>query len=133
MKKTNAEDWEDLADTPEEFDEAIKNATSENERIFFEKFRHKILHETAASNDVLMHEQDNSDGLYILRVGTDDVMVGRNLLDSNEQTFPREFAGIFCALDQDLFEYINRHTTLREWLRERDYDGIRYDANNDLN
>lgn len=133
MKKFTSEDWEYVADTPEEFEEALKNAISDNERTFFKKFRHKILTETAASNDVLMHEDDNEDGLYILRVGTDDVLIGRNLTKPGEKTTPAEYAGIFLALEQDIFRYTGRHETLLEWLRRRDYKGIRYDRNNDYN
>ena len=130
MKKRN-ENWEYLADTPEEFDAAIKNAVSGNERIFFEKVRYKVLNETAASNDVLMNEADNEDKLYLLRVGTDDFMIGRNITDPNEKSSPIENAGLFGALEEDLYPYIGRHITLLEWLRGRDYKGIRYDANND--
>lgn len=133
MRKYAEEDWECLADTPKDFELAIKNACSESEREFFEKLRHKVLYETAASNDVLMNEQDNDDGLFILRVGTDDIMIGKNLSAAEEKTVPSEFAGIFSALEQDLFEYVGVHITLLQWLRQRDYQGIRYDANNDLN
>lgn len=133
MKKYTSEDWEYLADTPEEFEQALKNAVSDNECTFFEKFRYKILNETAASNDVLMHEDDNEDGLYILRVGTDDVLIGRNLTNPGEETTPEEYAGIFLALEQDISQYTGRHETLLEWLRRRDYKGIRYDRNNDYN
>lgn len=132
MKKC-IEDWEDLADTPQEFKEAINNSISENERIFFEKLKYKFLHETAASNDVLMNEVDNDDGMFIIRVGTDDILIGKNLSNPDEKTSPSEFGGIFLALDQDLYKYLHRHITLLEWLRERDYKGIRYDANNDYN
>ena len=52
MRKREKEEWEGLSDTPEEFETAIKNAISTNEQIFFDKLRFKILHETAASNDV---------------------------------------------------------------------------------
>lgn len=58
MKKQEYDTWDYLEDTPEEFDMAIKNAASDKEREFFEKLRYKILHETAFSNDVLMHEKD---------------------------------------------------------------------------
>lgn len=133
MKKYSSEDWECLADTPEEFEEALKNAVSENERTFFEKFRHKILTETAFSNDILMHCDDNEDGLYILRVRIDDVLIGRNLENPDEDTIPEEFEGIFLALEQDISQYTGRHETLLDWLRRRDYNGIRYDRNNDYN
>lgn len=132
-KKENPEDWEDIADTPQEYEHAIKNATSDNERRFFEKLRYKVLHETAASNDVLMNEKDNEEGLYVLRVGTDDILLGKNLSDPNEKSTPIEIAGLFQALEEDIFPYVGRHITLWQWLRDRDYKGIRYDANNDYN
>lgn len=123
--------WEYLADTPQEFEQAIKNAISENEKVFFETFRYKVLNETAFSNDVLMDNLDNEDGLYILRVRVDDVMIGRRTSDDMEVGAPVEFEGIFAVVDEDLFEWIGRHVTLLQWLRERDFRGIRYDANND--
>lgn len=133
MKNHLKEEWEDLSDSPEEFATAIKNANSANERTFFEKLRFKILHETAASNDVLLNESDNEEGIYILRVGTDDFLIGKDLSKPEEKSVPEEFAGIFLALEQDMYRYLGRHITLWEWLRERDYNGIRYDANNDYN
>lgn len=104
---------------------------SDKEREFLEKLRYKILHETAFSNDVLMHGKDNGDGLYILRVGTDDIMIGRNLEKSGEKTSPVEISGLLAALEEDIYEYVGCHITLLDWLRERDYRGIHYDANND--
>lgn len=125
------DDWKWLADTPEEFCEAIKNAKTPKEKEFFEKLMYKILNETAGSNDVLMHDRDNEDGLYILRVGTDDIMIGRKADDPDIPPYPHEYAGLFFALEFDLEPYLHRHVTLLEWLRERDYAGIRYDRNND--
>lgn len=127
----NQECWEHIADTPEEFEEAIRNAVSENEREFFEKLRYKILNETAASNDVLMNENDNDDGLYLLRVGTDDIIIGKNISDPDETVSPEEYAGIFLALEQDISRFVGRSVSLKDWLRERDYVGIKYDQNND--
>ena len=131
MKKQEYDPWAYLEDTPEEFDAAIRKAESNNEREIFEKLRYKNLHETAFSNDILMHEKDNEDGLYILRVGTDDIMIGRNLEKAGEETSPVEVSGIIAALEEDIYEYVGRHITLLDWLRERDYCGIHYDANND--
>lgn len=131
MKKLDYDPWNYLEDTPEEFDTAIKNALSDKEREFFEKLRYKILHETAFSNDVLMHEKDNEDGLYILRVGTDDIMIGCNLEKSGKKSSPVEISGLFDALEEDINDYVGHHITLIDWLRKRDYRGIRYDANND--
>lgn len=126
-------EWEYLSDTPDEFNEALKNATSDKEREFFKNIRFKILHETAFSNDVLMSDIDNNDGLFIIRSGIDDILIGINAADTSEKTMPCEYEGIFHALEQDLHRYIGRHVSLLEWLRERNYKGIRYDANNDYN
>lgn len=119
--------WEFLCDTPEEFKNAIKHACSENERIFFEKLRYKMLYETAFSNDVLMNDKDNEDRIFIVRSRFDDILIG-----SKKEDIPAcEYEGIFHALEEDMYIYTGQHITLLEWLRKRDYHGIRYDANND--
>ncbi len=130
-KKYQEEDWEFLSDTPQEFENAIQNASTPNEKEFFEKLRYKELNETAASNDILMNEADNEDGLYILRVGSDGIIIGRNISDPLESSTPEEFAGIFLALQQDISQFVGRNITLIEWLRERDFKGIKYNQNND--
>lgn len=129
--KNDLEEWEDLWDTPEEFDSAIKNAVSKNEKEFFEKLRYKILHETAFSNDVLMKDDENEDALYILRVGTDDIMIGHNLTVPGREHEAIELGGVCFAMKYDLYDFLGYHITLQEWLRKRDYKGINYDRNND--
>lgn len=134
MNRTNksADDWTNLSDTPAMFEKALKEASTSNERLFFKNLRHKLLHETAFSNDVLMHNQDNEDGIFILRCGIDDFQVGRILADNGKMSEIVEYQGLFFALDNmDLFAFINQHITLGQWLKKRDYRGIRYDRNND--
>ena len=134
MKNTeiNSEVWQYIADTPDEFARAIESSSSPKEKEFFQKLLHKVLNETAASNDVLMNDKDNEDGLYILRVGTDDFQVGR-VGDPKSPSYPHEYAGLFYFLTADLEPYLHRHITVGEWLKTRDFAGIRYDANNDYN
>jgi len=131
MKKENPEDWANLADTPEELDLAIKHAVSSKEKEFFEKMRYKILNETAFSNDVLMKDDENDDAIYIMRVGTDDIIVGHNITVLGKKHEATELAGICYAMTFDLIDYIGYHITLQEWLRKRDYNGIHYNRNND--
>ncbi len=128
----SVEDWEWLSDTPEEFEEAIKNALTPNEKEFFVKMRSKELFEIAASNDVLMSDSDNPDKLYILRVGSDDILIGRDIEHPKDSPSPEEYAGLFLALKQNISHFVGRNITLLEWLRERDFNGIKYDQNNDL-
>lgn len=130
-KKDNLEDWKFLADTPEEFDSAIKNAVSPKEKEFFERLRYKVLNETAASNDVLLKDDENEDAIYIMRVGTDDIMIGHHLTVPGKKHEVIELAGVCFAMTYDLFDFLGYHITLQDWLRKRDYRGIRYDRNND--
>lgn len=129
--RVSPEDWEYLSDTPEEFELAIQNAVTPNEREFFEKLRYKILNETAFSNDVLMKDDENGDAIYIMRVGTDDIMIGHNLTVVGKEHEAVELAGVCYAMSYDLYDFLGYHITLQEWLRNRDYKGIRYDRNND--
>ena len=129
------EDWEDFADTPEEFEEAINNATSDNEREFLEQMRYKIPYEIAASNEVLLTNNENEEGLFILRVGNDDFQIGRITDATSKPVPPIEIGGLIGKdgfMGFDLYPYLQKHITVQEWLRERDYKGIRYDRNNDL-
>lgn len=120
-----------MADTPEEFEDAIRDAITKNEKEFFEKLRYKILNETAASNDVLLQDDENEDAIYILRVGTDDIMVGHHLTVEGKPHEATELGGVCFAMKYDLYDFLGYHITLQEWLRKRDYIGIRYDRNND--
>ncbi len=129
--RVSPEEWEYLSDSQEEFELAIQNAVTPNEREFFEKLRYKILNETAFSNDILMKDDENSDAIYIMRVGTDDIMIGHNLTVAGKEHEAVELAGVFYAMSYDLYDFLGYHITLQEWLRNRDYRGIRYDRNND--
>lgn len=124
------DDWECFVDTPEEFENAIKNAKSDNERTFFESIMYKVVHEPAFSNDVLMHDKDNKDRIYILRV-SDDFIIGMKDSNGMDAGSPSEYSGLFSFLATDMYPYLHHHITVGEWLRNRDYAGIRYDANND--
>lgn len=130
-RKDSPEDWKNLADTPEDFEIAIRNAISKNEKEFFEKLRYKILNETAFSNDVLLKDDENEDAIYIMRVGTDDIMVGHHRTVKGKEHEAVELAGLCYAMAFDLYDFIGYHITLQEWLRKRDYQGIRYNRNND--
>lgn len=61
------------------------------------------------------------------------VLVEKKLSSPEERSTPTEYAGIFTALCQDIYNYTGKHISLLEWLRERDFKGVRYDANNDYN
>jgi hypothetical protein len=78
-----------------------------------------------------MKDDENDDAIYIMRVGTDDIMVGHNLTVKGKEHECVELAGVCFAMSYDLYDFLGYHITLQEWLRKRDYQGIRYDRNND--
>jgi len=110
------------------FDRMATQYTSENEKIFFEKLRFKQEHEFTVSHDLILHEDNNEDGIYIIRCEFEEYIVGQK--DSiNEQH-------VMClaeALELNLKScgFLNRDETLLCWLRERDYNGVEYNHNFD--
>ena len=102
---------------------------SENEKSFFEKMKYKMENEIAPSNDLIMFEEDNEDHIYIVRCIYDEFIVGHGINDHNDNEF--HFMNLSEALNANLKElgFLNRDITLLNWLRERDYNGIRFNHN----
>lgn len=102
---------------------------SENEKTFFEKMRYKMEYEIAPSNDLIMFELDNDDRIYIVRCIYDEIIVGHGV----EGHYDHEYhvMNLTEALTANLKKlgYLDRDITLHEWLRERDYKGVRYNHN----
>lgn len=102
---------------------------TENERLFFERMRHKQEHEITATIDIILHERDNSDKLFIVRYWFDEYAIGR-------EDLPREYH--FMSLSEALaanvkqLALLDEDITLFEWLRRRDYAGVKYDQNQDM-
>lgn len=57
------------------FDSMIGHYQSENEREFFEKQRYKQEYVMTSSNDLLLHEDNNQDGIYIVRCWYEEYVV----------------------------------------------------------
>lgn len=125
----NSTIWNDLGDKPEDFKSAIKNAISVNEKEFFENMLYKITSEPTELNDLFLDDDENEDGIFFYRICQDEFMIGRE--PSRDYTMC-EYGWLFGVLNHDMFEYLGRHITFWEWLRERDYRGVRYDRNYDF-
>lgn len=99
---------------------------SENERIFFETMKFKEEYELAIMNDLLMTEEDNDEDLYFIRIYADEYEIGID-------TTKNHFQSLAEALAMPLSE-IGKTTelTFGEWLKQRDYKGINYEGNVDL-
>lgn len=111
------------------FDSMIGHYQSENEREFFEKQRYKQECVMTSSNDLLLHEDNNQDRIYIVRCWYEEYVVGGLLYKQGEE----HFMTLKETLDANLKEIgiLDRDITLLQWLRERDYKGVEYDHNYD--
>lgn len=110
------------------FESMVGHYQSDNEREFFEKLRHKQEYVMTCSNDLLLHEDNNEDGIYIVRCWYEEYVVGqREVIEEQHTMYLAE------ALQLNLKEtrLLDRDITLFEWLRERDYKGVEYDHNYD--
>lgn len=103
--------------------------TSDNEKVFFEKMKFKMENEIAPSNDLIMFEEDNDDHIYIVRCIYDEFIVGHGTKSHYDDEY--HVMNLSEALSANLktLGFIDRDITLLEWLRERDYRGIRYNHN----
>ncbi len=100
---------------------------SENERIFFETMKYKEEYELAFMNDLLLTEDDNEDKLFFIRIYADEYEVGLG-------PAKKHFQSLADALNMSLSEigFSTNCENFGEWLRQRDYNGINYDRNSDL-
>lgn len=105
-----------------------KESSTECEREFFRQMRHKEEDVLTSSNDLILSERNNEDGLYIVRCGYDEYIVGQR--DVVEE---QHYMTLSEALKTNLEEagLVSRDVTLGQWLRERDYAGAEYDHNFD--
>ena len=75
--------------------------------------------------DVILSENDNEQGLYFVKCYCCEYLIG-----INNSTVMFELScipdSLSEALDTDLFPLLNKHITLLEWFRQRDYKGLNY-------
>ncbi len=111
------------------FASMVGNYQSEKEREFFEKMLYKQQWELSMSNDLIMSEHDNEDGIYIVCIYFDEYVVGKEGKEEDEE----HVMNLFTALHLNLNEIgvLDEDITLFEWLRRRDYAGINYEGDYD--
>lgn len=109
------------------FERMKSEARTANEKQFFERMYHKELHEFPVSTfDVILSENDNEDGLYIVKCYYSEYIIGicRQDRKARLESVP---SSLQDALNEDLFPLLGLHTDLFEWLRKHDYSGVMYD------
>ena len=105
---------------------------SDKEREFFIKMKEKEEGEFAPSADLVLDEDDNEDEIFIVRYYYEEYKVGRGKPDNRRRT---SIYSITLAemLESDMFDLLDRHITVLDWLREVDFKGINYNGNYILN
>jgi hypothetical protein len=117
------------------FKEKSRNYQSYNERVFFETLRYKMEYENAPWPEVLILESDNAEGLYLLRQTYDEFMLGHVLETNNWQRLEQHKMGLADTLNVHLkdFGLLDQDITFGQWLRNYDYQFVKYDHRNDEN
>lgn len=107
------------------------NYQSANEKKFFEYLFDVEQWDFSMSGDLLLHEDDNEDQLYIMRVNFDEYEVGKNSPNVPENRHVQGLANAL-ALNMKKCGFSDENITLFQWLKKRDYKGVRYDQNRDF-
>lgn len=111
-------------------DELISHPTSENERNFFIQLQSKMENELAPCKEVHFSERENEDGIFLLRDGYDEFIVG-----TEKDDVPDDYIHVMSltealSINLKTVGFIDRDETLLDWLRARDYKGAMFDHNN---
>ena len=100
---------------------------SEEEQTFFDEMVCKELYDCPISTfDVIMHEDDNDEHLYIQKEYNSEYVVGRFFENGKCVALDEHPLCLAELVDTDLFPLLGRHITVLEWLRARTYCGINY-------
>ena len=100
---------------------------SEEERIFFETLKYKEEYELATMNELLLIEEDNDDNLYFIRLYVDEYEIG---LGAKKEHF-QSLADALQMRLSDIGMPAN-DCTFGQWLQRRNYKGINFNRNIEL-
>jgi len=101
---------------------------SEEEQIFFEKLRFKEENVLTVSHDLILHEDNNEDGIYLVRCEYEEYIVGQEKIMEEQHVMCLAEA---LSLNLKKVGLLERDVTLFDWLRERNYKGVEYEHNYD--
>ena len=103
-----------------------KEYVSKNEKVFFETMVYKEIYQFTVSFETILHESDNEEEVFIVRCYESEYEIGRGNV-GRWRPVKGHSLSLSEAMEYDMFYLLDRHVTMHEWLRERDYRGIRYD------
>lgn len=109
------------------FTSMVGHYLSEEERIFFETLKYKEEYELATMNELLLIEEDNEDNLYFIRIYADEYEIGLGAIKEH-------FQSLADALQMQLSKIgmPENDCTFGQWLQRRNYKGIHYNRNIEL-
>ena len=104
---------------------------SENEKKFFETLENKEMHELAPCGDELLLNDENEDGLEIIRNDFSEYEITGSNASTNAVSHGQYCSTLKEALSVNLknANLLERDITLLDWLRENDYKAINYKRN----
>lgn len=105
------------------------NSISYEEYNFFKNMEYKEENEPSLSNDLIMSENDNKDGIYIVREVYDEYVIGCALHPEDEIHVMNLSEALSTNLNSIGLD--GRDETLWDWLRSNNYRGIMYNHNYD--
>lgn len=130
MKKDN---FSQLIGGDKVFIDKIKESLSTDAgKEFISKIEFKMQYEPAMSNELLLSEFDNDEGIYLVRCYDHEFILGCHIGNKYEEEF---YAMTFSeAMNANLktCNFIDHDITMIDWLINRDFKGMRYNHNYDL-
>ena len=112
-----------------------KSVISESERQFFDNMYTKMLDENTPWPETLVWENDNTDNLYLLRLGYDEFMIGKGTTREEWQDNEIHTMNLSDVLFVNLKQakLLDRDITFLQWLRENNFSCVKYNHENDGN
>lgn len=111
------------------FSEIDHNYVSENEKLFFETLREKMLTELAPCKELLISEHNNADQVYLIRDQYDEFILGQGIGENRKPEVHK--MKLYDILHVNMKEngFLLSDISFWEWLRSIDYEGVMYDHN----
>lgn len=110
------------------FEQVKGHYQSEEERIFFETMFYKEMYEPAYSNEELILKDENEDKVDIIRCSECEYEFGSGDYGNSTNLYVNSLAELLNTNLADV-GISSMHGTMLDWLRARNYKGIRYDRN----
>lgn len=122
MPDTNLLPWEE-----EYFATRIKEAITDNERIFFETLRHRHNHHWYIVDDRLVEETSNKERIYLWRLLGNEYEIDHQREDGTWDT-EYHVMDIKEVMEINLKDvgYIKENLTVLDWLRKNDFSFVNY-------